>query len=258
MPTAGGLHYFLHEGGSAFKPSLVLLHGMAGDHLSWPAEVRRLADHRVFTPDLPGHGRTEGPGYQSIEDYASRIVNFLKTIRLSRAVLVGYSMGGAIALALALNYPERVAGICLISTGPRLPIPSAILENAAHTSTLPFAISKLQEASFGPQTPASLKNEFFKRLTAVRRTLLVSDLLACDHFDVTRRLNTIQTPTLVICGADDRLTPLHFSRTLAANIPNAALQTVDGAGHLLVLEQPNRLAKLIRVFLATIPYIPGM
>jgi pimeloyl-ACP methyl ester carboxylesterase len=167
-------------------------------------------------------------------------------------------MGGAITLSLALDYPDRVAGISLISTGPRLPIPSPVLENAVHPSTLPLAIKRLQEMSLGPQTPASLKRTAFERLAATRQTLLLSDLLACDHFNVTDRLDAIHTPTLVVCGTDDKLTPLRFSEALATRIPGAALQTVDGAGHMLVLEQPRRLARLISVFLATIPYLPGM
>jgi len=258
MPTAAGLHYFLHEGGSVLRPALVLIHGAGGDHLSWPAEVRRLPEYRVITPDLPGHGKTAGPGRQSVQDYARDVAEFINVAGLSRAVFVGHAMGGAIALALALDYPDRVAGIGLISTGPTLPIPSPVIENAANLSTLPLAIKSLQEMSLGSQTPENLKGIVLKRLTETRQTLLLNDLLACDRFNLADRLNTIRTPVLVVCGTDDKLTPLRFSEILSSEIPGAALQTVEGAGHMLVLEQPDRLAKLIRVFLATIPYRPGM
>ena len=258
MPTAAGLHYFLHEGGSVLRPALVLIHGAGGDHLSWPAEVRRLPEYRVITPDLPGHGKTAGPGRQSVQDYARDVAEFINVAGLSRAVFVGHAMGGAIALALALDYPDRVAGIGLISTGPTLPIPSSVIENAANVSTLPLAIKSLQELSLGSQTPENLKGIVLKRLTETRQTLLLNDLLACDRFNLADRLNTIRTPVLVVCGTDDKLTPLRFSEILSSEIPGAALQTVEGAGHMLVLEQPDRLAKLIRVFLATIPYRPGM
>ena len=63
---------------------------------------------------------------------------------------------------------------------------------------------------------------------------------------------------LVICGTDDMLTPRRFSENLAARIPGAALQTIDGAGHLVMLEQPRRIAGLLRLFLTSIPYVPGM
>ena len=258
MPTAAGLHYFLHEGGSILNPSLVLIHGAGGDHLSWPPEVRRLPGYRVLTLDLPGHGKTEGPGRQSVQDYAHDVAEFLDAMGLSRAVFVGHAMGGAIALSLALDYPDRVVGIGLISAGPSLPIPSSVIENAASPSTLPLAIKSLQEMSLGSQTPENLKAVIFKHLAETRPTLLLNDLLACDRFDLTDRLNAIRTSVLVVCGTDDKLTPIRFSEILSRQIPGAALQTVEGAGHMLVLEQPSRLAKLISVFMATIPYTLGI
>jgi pimeloyl-ACP methyl ester carboxylesterase len=257
MPTAAGLHYFLHDGGSRLKPALVLIHGAGGDHLSWPPEVRRLPGYRVIALDLPGHGKTAGPGCQSVQDYARAVAEFIDVVGLFRAVFVGRAMGGGIALALALDYPDRVAGIGLISTGPTLPIPSSVIENAANLSTLPLATKILQEMSLGSQTPENLKRMVLKQLAEIRQTLLLDDLLACDRFNVTERLNTIQTPVLVVCGTDDKLTPLRFSESLSSRIPGAALQTMEGAGHLLVFEQPGRLSKLISVFLATIPYRPG-
>jgi pimeloyl-ACP methyl ester carboxylesterase len=258
MPIAAGLHYFLHEAGSILRPPLVLIHGAGGEHLSWPPEIRRLPDCNVFTVDLPGHGKTEGLGRQSIDDYARSIVDFMDAAGLSRAVFAGYSMGGAIALVLALNHPERVAGILLISTGPCLPIPASVLENGAHPSTLVYAINTFQEMSFGAEAPVELKETVLKRLTNIRHTLLLGDWMACDRFDVNGRLEEIRTPTLVICGTDDKLTPLHLSENLANHITGAALQTVDKADHMLILEQPQRIAKLINIFLSTIPYTPGM
>jgi pimeloyl-ACP methyl ester carboxylesterase len=239
------------------NPALVLIHGAGGDHLYWPPEVRRLPGFRVITLDLPGHGKTAGPGCQSVKDYARRVAEFIEAVGLYRAVFVGHAMGGAIALALALDYPERVAGVGLISTGPILPVPSSVIENAANLSTLPLAIRSLLEMSFSSQTPENLKGVVLKRLTETRQTLLLDDLLACNRFNVTDRLNAIQTSVLVVCGTDDKLTPLRFSEILSSRIPGAALQTMEGTGHMLVLEQPGRLAKLISVFLETIPYTPG-
>jgi pimeloyl-ACP methyl ester carboxylesterase len=257
MPITAGLHYYHHEGGGLSRPPLVLLHGMVGDQLSWPPEVRRLPDAHVYTLDLPGHGKTEGPGRQSIEDYARSVIDFLDEARLARAVFAGHSMGGAIALSLALDFPDRVCGLGLISTGPRLPVGSSVLENAANPSTFPLALKVLRQLFFGPQASPQLVEATFKRLAANRQTLLHGDLLACDRFDVTTRLDSIRTPTLVACGTDDKLTPVRFSEALAMRIPGAALQLIDGTGHMLMLEQPQRLAKLLSVFLLTIPFRPG-
>ena len=258
MPIAAGIHYFLHEGGRPTKPPLVLIHGAGGDHLSWPPEIRRLADARVFTLDLPGHGKSEGPGCQSVADYADSVVGFMNAAGLSRAVLVGHALGGAIALTLAIDHPECVAGIGLISTGSRLPIASSVLENAANPATFILAVQSLQELMHIPQAAKYLKDQTFRHLSSIRPTLFHGDLRACDQFDVTTRLDAIRAPVLVLCGTDDQFTPRRYSESLAGQIHGAALQTIDGAGHLVMLEQPRRVSALLSVFLTAIPYLPGM
>jgi pimeloyl-ACP methyl ester carboxylesterase len=257
MPIAAGIHYFLHEGGRQTKPPLVLIHGAGGDHLSWPPEIRRLTNLRVFTLDLPGHGKSKGPGRQSVEDYVDSVIGFMNAADLSRAVLIGHALGGAISLTLAIDHPQRVSGIGLISTGPRLPIASSVLENAANPATFNLSVQSLLELMRIPQGAKYLKEQTFKRFSSVRPTLFHGDLHACDQFDVTTRLCAIRSPVLVICGTDDQLVPRRFSENLAEQIPGAALQTVDGAGHLVMLEQPHRVAGLLSVFLKFIPYLPG-
>jgi pimeloyl-ACP methyl ester carboxylesterase len=252
MPIAAGIHYFLHEGGRPTRPPLVLIHGAGGEHLSWPPEIRRLADARVFALDLPGHGKSEGPGRQSVADYADSVIGFMNAAGLSRAVFIGHALGGAIALTLAIDHPERVAGIGLISTGPRLPVASSVLENAANPATFILAVQSLQDLMHVPPAAKNLKDQVFRHLSSIRPTLFHGDLRACDQFDVTTRLDSIQSPVLVICGTDDQLTPRRFSENLAGQIPGAALQTIDDAGHLVMLEQPRRVAGLLSVFLTAI------
>jgi pimeloyl-ACP methyl ester carboxylesterase len=258
MPIAAGIHYFLHEAGSTMKPPLVLLHDAGGEYLSWPSEIRRLPETRVYTVDLPGHGKTGGLGRQYIADYAKSMIEFMNAAGLSRAVFGGHGMGGAIALSLAIHEPGRVAGTILISTGPRLPIPEVIRENGANPSTLQRAINHWQQVCFDEKTPILFQEKYCRRLSLIRQTLLWGDWLACDRFDVSQSIEKIRTPTLVICGTGDRLTPMHFSKMLSSRIPEAALQTVEAAGHMLILEQPAHVAKLMSVFLKTVPYTPGM
>jgi pimeloyl-ACP methyl ester carboxylesterase len=174
-----------------------------------------------------------------------------------KAVFVGHGMGGAISLSLAHLYPDRVAAAVLVSSGPYLPIPSAILEDAVNKSTFPQAVKKLGNISFGPRTPVDQRELILKRLAQVRQTVLLNDLVACQHFDLSACLPTIDCPVLVVCGTGDKFTPIHLSETLSGEIPGAALQTVYEAGHTVILEQPRRLARMLQVFLSTIRYSPG-
>jgi pimeloyl-ACP methyl ester carboxylesterase len=234
-----------------------LLPGAGGDHLVWPAEIRRLPDFRTYALDLPGHGKSGGAGRQSAGDYAESVVEFMDSVGIWKAVFIGHSMGGAVALSLAMDYPGRTAGLVLVSCGARLPVPRDILENAASPSTFPFAAQGLHALSCGFHTSPRLVEQNLNRMMAVRPTLFYGDLLTCDRFDAAERLASIQTPVLVVCGMGDKLTPVRYSTSLSARITGAALQTVDEAGHLVMLEQPQRLAKILSVFLMTIPYSPG-
>jgi 3-oxoadipate enol-lactonase len=94
-------------------------------------------------------------------------------------------------------------------------------------------------------------------LSTIRPTLFHGDLRACEQFDASIQLHGIKTPTLVICGTDDHLVPRRSSASLAGQIQGAALQTIEDAGHLVMLEQPRRVVGLLSVFLMGIPYLPG-
>ncbi|MFH2103428.1 MAG: alpha/beta hydrolase [Chloroflexota bacterium] len=257
MPVAGDIYYFHHKGGSASKPPLILIHGAGGNHLFWPPEIRRLAGYRVFALDLPGHGGSEGAGRQSIEDYARSVINFMDAVSLSKAVITGHSMGGAIGLSMALNQPDRVAGIGLVASGARLRVAPGLIENTANPDSFQSAIELITNAAFGPHAESKVKAIAAERMSKTRSTVLHSDLIACDHFDVLDRVHEISLPALIVCGTEDKLTPIHFAETLASRMPCAALQTIDGAGHMVMLEQPRRVAGIMTVFMATVPYTPG-
>jgi pimeloyl-ACP methyl ester carboxylesterase len=166
-------------------------------------------------------------------------------------------MGGAIALSLALDHSDRVCGMGLISCGAQLPIAASILENASNPATVQLAIRALLDLMHLTGGASDLEQQTFKKLSTIRQSLFHGDLCACEQFDASERLSFIETSTLVVCGTEDKLTPQHFSRILAGGINGAALQMIDNAGHLVMLEKPHRVAGILGVFLKTIPFIPG-
>ena len=87
----------------------------------------------------------------------------------------------------------------------------------------------------------------------IRPPVLLGDLLACNEFDVTSQLDKIKAPTLIICGAEDQMTPLKFSELLQAGIANSQLHVLDHAGHMVMLEQPDVVADLLKQFIDNIP-----
>jgi len=257
MPTASNLHYYASEADNYLRPPAVLIHGAGGQQLYWPPQIRRLHDQRMFAMDLPGHGLSDGIGNHLVEDYVEDILKFMDQLRLNSAVLIGHSMGGAIALAAALQYPRRVLGLVLVGSGARLRVDPAILRNAAQDATFPAALSLISERSFAPHTRQRLKELALQRMAEMRSSVLHGDLVACDSFDVVGQLARIDTPTLIVCGAEDQMTPPRYSEYLHANIPGSDVQIIANAGHMVMLEQPDQVADALSSFLDSIHYRPG-
>ncbi len=255
MPTAADMYYFTYQGGDQQKPPVVLIHGAGGTHLYWPSEIRRLEPYRIFAPDLPGHGKSGGPGLQSVRAYTTSLMKWLDALNLSRAVFVGHSLGGAIALTIALEFPENVLGLGLLGAGVRMRVHPDILENLVNETTYRLAVEAIIALAFSPQAPARLVELATKRMSETRSSVLHGDFLACNTFDVMERVTEIIQTTLVVCGSDDHLTPPRYSQFLADQIPNAQLHIVPNAGHMVMLEQPKVVAEGLMAFLKEIPYV---
>jgi pimeloyl-ACP methyl ester carboxylesterase len=255
MPNAADIYYHLHLGDSqGLAPPVVLIHGAGGTHLYWPSEVRRLPGYLVYAPDLPGHGKSGGRGMQSITTYTQALVNWLDAVDLHSAVLIGHSMGSAIALSLALNYPGRVLGLGLVGAGARLRVAPELLEQASNQTTFLNAVNTLISWSFSVHAPTRLTELAGRRMAETRSSVLYGDFLACDEFDVRDRLGELRQPTLIVCGSEDQMTPVRHAQFLASGIPQAALKLIPNAGHMVMLEQPQAVATAIGEFVGAIPY----
>lgn len=250
MPSLANIYYHAYEGsGQENRPPLVLIHGAGGTHLHWPAEVRRLSGCRVYAPDLPGHGNSEGSGLQSLSGYAQALLAWMDALELPQAVCAGHSMGGGVVQMLALEHPERVSGLVLVSSGARLRVAPELLESTRSPTTFATAVGWILERSFNPEAPERLVELAGIRMLETRPSVLYSDFLACDSFDTRERIAEIQQPALVLCGSEDRMTPPRLSESLSGSLPNARLQIVPGAGHMLMLERPEVVAAALQNFL---------
>lgn len=257
MPVINNMFCFSHGVENVTRPPMVFIHGAGGTHLHWPPQVRRMPGQRILAIDLPGHGKSGGIGSQSIMDYARSMVQFLDAAGMNSAIFVGHSMGSAIALTLALDFPKRVLGLGLVGSGARLRVAPQILENSANPSTFTLALETINNMEFGPSVDRRLKELAARQMSSIRPAVLHGDFLACTEFDVMQRLGEISVPVLILCGSEDQLTPVKYSAYLRDHIPSANLITFPGAGHMVMLEQPARVADALAEFADSIPYQPG-
>ncbi len=241
MPDAAGVGYKHHSRGSpnSGQPPLVLIHGAGGTRLHWPPSLRRLPGAEVYALDLPGHGEAPGSGQSTISGYRRAVVDWMQALDLPPAVVIGHSMGGALALALALDAPPRVAGIVLVGTGARLRVHPLLLEATASGGVPIETLSTLVAWWYSPDASPRLRELASRGLSGTNTEVLHGDFLACDGFDVMDRLESVDRPSLIIVGEDDHMTPVKYARYLADHLPNARLEIIHGAGHMVMLEQPS-------------------
>lgn len=229
------------------RPPLLLIHGAGGTHMHWPASLRRLPDWNVYAIDLPGHGKSTGPGRASIAAYSDVLYSFVQALGLERVVLAGHSMGGAIVQEFALHYPGRLAGIVLVGTGARLRVAPAILDGIR--SNFPVTVRTIADWVHDKNVPEQLKRLYVQRTLENDPDVLYGDFYACDQFDRRADVARIATPALVLCGSNDVMTPPKFSESLAQTLPNARLALIPNAGHMVALEAAEEVAEAVAGFL---------
>jgi pimeloyl-ACP methyl ester carboxylesterase len=238
------LHYLALPESDPRAPALLFLHGSGGTHRHWIPQVRHFAPaYRAVALDLPGHGASEGDGAGSIADYRDWVEAFMDAAGMEQAFLVGHSMGGAIALAFALKVPGRLSGVGLVGTGARLRVHPSILEGLRGDPERAAAL--VSEWAYAPSSGAELPAQGRKELLRGSLAVLEKDFRACDAFDVMKEVDRIRVPAVVVCGAEDRLTPVKYGQYLHERIPGALLAVIPGAGHMVMLEKPDEVNRAL-------------
>ena len=239
-------YYALHRNQTDGLP-VILIHGAGENHLVWPPGLRRLPGTIVYAVDLPGHGKSQGAGQTTIAGYAAWLATFCEALKLRRVILIGHSMGGAIAQWFALTYPERTAGIVLVATGAKLRVDPQLLNLAQNN--YPAAVDLIGQREWGPAVPEQIKALGKQQLLANNPRVVSNDYCACDAFDVRERLETVKAPALIIAGEADQLAPLKYSTYLADHIRGARLVVAPQAGHMVMLEAEELVTRAVAEFL---------
>lgn len=240
------------------KPTIVFIHGSGDSGCSWSGVIERLPQYSCVALDLPGHGAQidhPGPDMMSVTDYADTVHALLAepserglvNVDGRSVCLVGHSLGSAIALRLAVDYPSLVSHLVLVGAGARLRVLPALLDEAR---TQPEeAMRKLVKLGLAPEHEADAQHDF-DALQPTAPGILHRDLSACNDFDMMAELGHITQPTLIVVGEADRLTPPKYAAFLRDNIANAELLTVAHAGHNVPTEAPGALADTLRDWLS--------
>jgi pimeloyl-ACP methyl ester carboxylesterase len=266
---------------SGAGPAVVLLHGQPGGRGDWAAVSSRLtSDRLVVAPDRPGYGETGGRA-RGFRGNAAAVVALLDRVGIGRATVVGYSWAGGVAIALAAEAPDRVAGLVLVSSVcPGLPLTRTdrvlavppigtavaagglfLVSGALRVPVVRRFVKRRQLGRAGLVERAEVHGSDAPgddfpdpnavvsswRSTRVWKSFVTEQRSLIDELPLlTAGLAQIRVPTVVLQGMADRTVPPTAGRRLAAAIPGARLVELEGTGHLVILQRPDAVAAAVR------------
>lgn len=257
--NVGNEKTFAYTGSRPLKPELpavLFIHGAANDHSVWALQSRYFAHHgrNVLAVDLPGHGRSEGTPLASIEAIADWMLEVLDAAGVGKAVLVGHSMGSLAALAAAARYPSRVSAVALLGACAPMPVSDALLKAARANEHRAFDMLNVwgHFSLMGPNPDPGMwmLGGYIRLLERAAPGVLYNDLNACNDYggglDAARKL---RCPVLVIQARRDLMTPPRNAKELLAALPKVQTVSLDGCGHSMMMEQPERVLDALIGFL---------
>lgn len=213
----------------------------------WHLQLARFKE-KAAAVELPGH--PTGSGLTTIEGYADVVEKYIEKNHITRPVPVGHSMGGAIAIELALRNPD-LAGLVLIGTGARLRVHPDILLRIRENYEEACRLIAQWSVSAAVRDPI-IVDRIAQEMLRISPTVTYGDFVACDKFDRMKDIDRIHCRTLIVCGADDRLTPPKYSLYLHEKIPDSRLIVIPGAGHSVMLEKYRELSDTLATFSASL------
>jgi pimeloyl-ACP methyl ester carboxylesterase len=258
--TIDGIATFVHHTGPTTLPevvpdlsrgeSLLCLHGAGGNGAVFNGFMESLSDaHSPLAFDQPGHGRSGSLDSLGSVPRMSAFTGALQAkLGIERAVLLGHSMGGAVALQRALDEPGSVRALVLVGSGAHFSIPDEFVEFTRRI-TEGKERRQFQREAYSPATPPEIMRRGFMEDMKTDPRATYGDVLAVREFDVTQRLADIAAPTLVIVGDSEMDFMREQADQLAERIPNARRIEIAKAGHMLPLEQPEAMAEAVASFL---------
>lgn len=235
-------------------PPILYVHGSGGDHRVWVEQYAPSGIGPAVAIDLSGHGESDDvptdPGYETLNAYADDVSAVAREVWDGEAprILAGNSMGGAVALWVALDREIRLDVLVLTGTGAKLAVAEDLLDDLGNE--FDDALERLHAPDMlFHDVDEETRERSAGMLRATGQEVTIRDFRTCNYFDIRERLCEIEVPALAITGACDSLTPPMFHEYLADELPQGECVLVDAAAHLSFLEQPNSWNRKVRAFI---------
>lgn len=239
---------------------IVLINGIGCDTRSWEFLIPFLASSfQVINFDMRGSGKSDKPDKPyTISEITNDTYDLLSGLNIKRANILGFSLGGCVAIELAINHPEIIDKLILLSTTPSLKKPYPPTETAKlslnQTEVTPDSLKNIYDIIYGPDFKKRFKIEEFIKMRMEDpypqpSFAYINQLHALNNFDMCDKVDRIADKTLIIAGSNDNMIPPDNSKWLHKKIMHSKLSIIKDAGHILPVECPDTLNKIIKTFL---------
>jgi len=231
--------------------TLLFIHGSGSNLRMWEPQVDYFKkNNRVIALSLPGHAESDQMNVPTtIDNYISFVAKFIERIcEDKKPIIVGHSMGSAIAQMIALTESEYVKAIILIGSGAKLKVMQMIFDFLS--SNYEGFIKMGTSFAFSKKNKDKNLVEKYQEIARLTQGFVTrADFLACNDFDIMKVVKNIKHPTLIITGSDDKLTPVKYANYLAQKIKNSEMHIVDEAGHMVNMEKSAEVNSIMEKFL---------
>lgn len=232
--------------GSADAHGLLLIHSLGANKSMWDDQLAAFSKlRRVVTVDLPGHGESGAhAGEYSLEDLGLDVLDVAGAAGLDTFDVCGISLGGVIALWLAINRPEKVTHLIACNTAARIGTAEAWSErmeavlNGGMASIRDGVVPRFITSDLGERRPEAL-SKVYEMFDSIDPLGYAGCCASLRHADLGDSLDQIGCPTLLIGGSEDVATPPEVTRELHGQIPASRIEVIDGAAHLSNIDQPE-------------------
>jgi 3-oxoadipate enol-lactonase len=247
-----GVALSILEGGSG--DPVIFVHGVVTTSNIFPAYLKAYSpSYRGIAVDLRGYGDSQKPetGF-NIPQFSNDLIALADRLHIQKPVWVGVSMGGMILQRLALDHPDRVRALVLVSTTDGAMVLDKDLPTIGNSRDYREVSKSIIAESFPPGTPPSLYQPLLDRISTWNATVLREALTSMSQANVHGQLHKITVPTLIIVGAKDDVATPAIARGIQAQITGSTLVEFN-TGHFMMAEDPERFRTVLGDFLRTLP-----
>jgi 3-oxoadipate enol-lactonase len=231
---------------------IVFLHGVGSDKSVWAPQLDHFGQsRRAIAFDYPGYGDSDpAPDGTTRDDYAAAILAAMSALQVGKAHVCGLSLGGVVAIAMHHLAPERIASLILADSFAVHPDGRGIYERSVAGSSDLRALAEARvDVLLAQPVEPDVRSEVVETMARIDPAGYRVGAEAVWLADQRDRARAIQVPTLIVCGAEDKVTPPALSKELAELIPNARHEEIATAGHLTNLEQPEEFNRIVEDFI---------